>query len=121
MKYADLYKAFKEEFPEGIPFMKIKEKENLIDETDGIHIVFGMVVVPYILYNVQSKNTSEIKRLFSFIENMAMCEDKKINEDLDFTVLEQLIDEGHDTLNQCKRYMGMNTLKHCEKVEKYFL
>ena len=52
MKYADLYKAFKEEFPEGIPFMKIKEKENLIDETDGIHIVFGMVVVPYILYNV---------------------------------------------------------------------
>ena len=88
--------------------MKIKEKENLIDETDGIHIVFGMVVVPYILYNVQSKNTSEIKRLFSFIENMAMCEDKKINE-------------GHDTLNQCKRYMGMNTLKHCEKVEKYFL
>lgn len=60
MKYADLYKAYKEEFPEGIPFMKIKEKENLIDE-------------------------------------------------------------GHDTLNQCKRYMGMNTLKHCEKVEKYFL
>ena len=52
---------------------------------------------------------------------MAMCEDKKINEVLDFTVLEQLIDEGHDTLNQCKRYMGMNTLKHCEKVEKYFL
>ena len=52
-------------------------------------------------------------------------EDKKFEEIakevLDFTVLEQLADEGHDTFGQCKQYMKKNTLKHCEEVEKYFL
>lgn len=51
---------------------------------------------------------------------MAMCEDIKVNEVLDFTILEQLADEGHDTLKQCKQYMGINTLKHCEEVENIF-
>ncbi len=121
MKYDELYKAFKEEIPEGFSFLEIKEKENLIDETDGIHIVFGMVIVPYILHIVQNNKMPEINKVFSFLENMAMCEDVKVNEVLDFTVLEQLADEGHDTLEQCKQYMGKNTLKHCEEVEKYFL
>ena len=47
----------------------------------------------------------EINKVFSFLENMAICEDAKIKEVLDFTVLEQLADEGHDTLGQCKQYM----------------
>ena len=98
-----------------------KEKENLIDETDGIHIVFGMVIVPYILHIVQNNKMYEINKVFSFLENMAMCEDVKIKEVLDFTVLEQLADEGHDTLGRCKQYMKKNTLKHCEEIEKYFL
>lgn len=36
---------------------------------------------------------------------MAICEDIKIKEVLDFTVLEQLVDEGQDILEQCKQYM----------------
>lgn len=66
MQYDDLYKAFKEEIPEGLSFLEIKEKENLIDEADGIHIIFGVVVVPYILYNVQNKKMLEIKKYFRF-------------------------------------------------------
>ena len=121
MKYDELYKTFKEEIPESYFFLEIKEKENLIDETDGIHIVFGMVIVPYILHIVQKNKILEINKVFSFLENMAICEDVKIKEVLDFTILEQLADEGHDTLGQCKKYMEKNTLKHCEEVEKYFL
>ena len=52
---------------------------------------------------------------------MAICEDVKIKEVLDFTVLEQLVDERQDVLGQCKQYMKKNTLEHCEEVEKYFL
>lgn len=121
MKYDELYKTFKEEIPEGYSFFEVKEKENLIDETDGIHIVFGMVIVPYILHIIQNDKMLEINKVFSFLENMAICEDVKIKEVLDFTVLEQLADEGHDTLGQCKQYMKKNTLKHCEEVEKYFI
>ena len=121
MKYDELYKILKKEIPEGYSFFEVKEKENLIDETDGIHTVFGMVIVPYILHIVQNDKMLEINTIFSFLENMAICEDVKIKEVLDFTVLEQLADEGHGTLEQCKQYMGTNTLIHCEEVEKYFL
>lgn len=121
MQYDELYKAFKEAIPEGFSFLKIKEKENMIDETDGIHIAFGMAIVPYILYIVQNKKMPEINKVFSFLENMAICEDIKVNEVLDFAVLEQLADEGHGVLGQCKQYMEENTLKHCDEVEKYFL
>lgn len=121
MKYHELYNTLKREIPEGYSFFKVKEKECLIDGTDGMHIVFGMVIVPYILHIVQNNKMSEINKLFLFLENMAICEDVKITEVLDFTVLEQLVDEGHDTIEQCKQYMGKNTLMHCEEIEKYFL
>ena len=121
MKYDELYKTLKKEIPEGCSFFEVKEKENLIDETDGIHIAFGMVIVPYILHIVQNNKILEINKVFSFLEKMAICEDTKIKEVLDFTVLEQLADEGHDTFGQCKQYMKKNTLKHCEEVEKYIL
>ena len=40
MKYDELYITFKEEIPEGYTFFVVKEKENLIDETEGIHLVY---------------------------------------------------------------------------------
>ena len=55
----------------------------------------------------------EIKKVFSFLEDMAGCEDVKIKEVLDFTVLEQLADEGPDVLERCKQYMREETLKRC--------
>lgn len=121
MRYDELYQEFKAEMPEGLYFFKIKEKENLIDEKDGIHTIFGMVIVPYILHILQNKKISEIKKIFSFLEDMAVCEDIKVNEVLDFTILERLADEGYNILEQCKQYMGINTLKHCQEIEKYFL
>lgn len=118
MKYDELYKTFKEEISEGYSFFEIKEKENLIDETDGMHVVFGMVIVPYILYIVQNNKILEINKVFSFLENMAICEDIKIKEVLDFTVLEQLVDERQDVLGQCKQYMKkhVGTLRRSGKI-----
>ncbi len=60
----------------------------MINETDGIHIVFGMAIVPYILCIVQNNKMAEINKTFSFLEDMAIY--------------------------------AKTTLKHCEKVEKYF-
>ncbi len=121
MKYEDLYEEFKFCNPEGIKFYEEKEVINFIDESDGPHVTFGMVIVPYILACVQKNNIRIVQKIFSFLEDMAMCEDVKINEVLDFTILEQIADQGHNILDQCKQYMGENTLQHCEKVEKYFL
>ena len=93
----------------------------MIDETDGIHMAFGMVIVPYVFHIIQNQKKNEINKVFTFFENMAMCEDIKVNEVLDFTVLEHLVDEGQGTLEECKQYMGINMRKHCEEIEKYFL
>lgn len=93
----------------------------MIDEIDGIHVIFGMVIVPYILYIVQNRKMSEIDRSFAFLERMAMCQETRIKEVLDFTVLEQLADAGYDIFKECKQYMGIETLKHCKAVEEYFL
>lgn len=120
MKYEYLYNSFKKAVPEGLQFFAQKEKENLIDVTDGIHTIFGMVVVPYIHYIIQNRKVPEIEKCFAFLESMAMCEEVKIKEVLDFTVLEQLVDEGQDVFEECKHYMGIETLKHCEAVEEYF-
>ncbi|SFU30750.1 DUF7674 family protein [Butyrivibrio sp. INlla21] len=121
MEYMNLYKSFKQENSEGQLFFETKEKENLIDETDGMHVAFGMVVVPYILEIIKNGKESEITKAFAFLEKMALSEEVKICEVLDFTVIEKIADQGHEILNQCKNYMGLNTLKHCEEVEKYFM
>lgn len=120
MKYEDLYNDFKRDIFEGKEFYEKKEKENSIDESVGMHIIFGLVVVPYIIYLLQIKDISTLKKIFKFLERMAISRDIKVNEVLDFTILEQLADEGHDLLFQCKPYMGTNTLQHCEEIEKYF-
>jgi len=54
------------------------------------------------------------------MEQMALCQDIKVQEVLKFTILEQLADEGYDKLQECKKYMSINTLQHCKKIEQYF-
>lgn len=108
------------DIPESKEFCEKKEQENMLDETNGIHIFFGMVIVPYFLYLIDNKKDETIKKVSNFMEKMAECTDVKIQEVLDFTMLEQLEDEGHDRLEQCKKYMQKHTLEHCQSVEKYF-
>ena len=119
VQYDNLYSMFKESVPEGQDFFERREKAGLLDGTDGMHVMFGMVVVPYILHVLQNNKIHEIHEVFSFLEEMATCGDSKVNEILDFTVLEQLTDEGPGVLAQCKRYMGKHTLEHCREVERY--
>ena len=54
------------------------------------------------------------------MEQMAICEDIKVQEVLDFTILEQLADEGYAKFQEYKKYMGVYTLRHCREIEEYF-
>ena len=120
MNYDELYKKFKIYIPECIDFCKIKEQENMLDDNDGIHVLFGMVIVPYFIYLIDTEEDILIKKVSYFFEHMAETKDVRVQEVLDFTILEQLADEGHDKFEQCKKYMGNRTLEHCISVEKYF-
>ncbi len=120
MDYDELYIKFKKDIPESAGYCNIKENENQLDDSDGIHILFGMVVVPYFEYLVDTNQTMLIKKVSSFFECMAKSKDIRTQEVLDFTILEQLADEGHDKFEQYQMYMKNETIVHCTKVEKYF-
>lgn len=120
MMYDTLYGDFIEKIPESEDYCSLKAKENLIDDLTGIHVVFGMVIVPYILEMAEAKNNSALQKIFEFLEEMAECEDVKIREILDFTILEQLADYGGDVLDGFKAFMKQKTLEHCEAIELYF-
>ena len=49
MKYQDLYDEFIKLFPEDRDFFCEKEKETGAERTDGMHIMFGFIVCPYII------------------------------------------------------------------------
>ncbi len=112
VNYDKLYIDFKEAVPECMYFCKEKEAENSIDDTSGIHVLFGMAVVPYILYVVNNKEERIIKKIFSFMEQMAVCADVRVQEVLSVTILEQLLDMKYDDFQEYKNYMGENTLKY---------
>ena len=53
MKYEELYKDFISIFPEDSDFFEEKSRENDAEESDGMHIMFGLVVLPYIKKIIQ--------------------------------------------------------------------
>jgi len=120
MMYDTLYRDFIEKIPESEDYCSLKAKEHLIDDSTGIHVVFGMVIVPYILELAEAKNNYGLQKIFEFLEEMAESEDVKVREVLDFTILEQLADYGGDVLDDVKAFMKQKTLEHCEAIELYF-
>lgn len=99
-----------------------KVQEDLIDNETGKHMIFGLVIVPFIITEVNKKtDVTIVNGIFDFLEEMSLCEDVKVRELLDFTILEQFVDEGKEQLDELKKYMRENTLICCLEIEKYFI
>lgn len=120
MNYENILDLLFNKIPEIKAFYEKKKQENLVDDDSGKHIIFGMVIVPYILEEVNNHGENE-KKIFDFLEEMSFCEDVKVGELLDYTILEQFIDEGKQQLDILKSFMHENVLKCCMEIEKYFI
>jgi len=83
MMYDTLYRDFIEKIPESEDYCSLKAKDNLIDDSTGTHVVFGMVIVPYILEMAEAKNNYSIQKIFEFLEEMAENRDLKYHYILD--------------------------------------
>ena len=96
---------------EIIPEVKNKYDEliktGIIDNEVGNHIVFGYVYVPVLSYAIKTGKKELVKNMFSFLEEMASSEDRRIVEVCDQSVLEALNDEFDD--NVLIPLMGENT------------
>ena len=122
MKYTTLLKEFFQRIPECRKLYEQKASQLLFDQETGVHIVFGVLIVPYLLELINKGKEEEelLERIFAFFEEMARSEDENVVGVLDATVLESLIDQGRDFLKIAKIYMGEETKKNCEHIELYF-
>lgn len=120
MKYENIVRFFLTEVPESSDYYNKHKSAKLIDDNTGVHVVFGMIILPFILESCDKADYVTIDIIFAFLEKMSQCEDVRVVEVLDFTILEGFADEGKERLNRIKKYMWENTLQHCEDIEKYF-
>lgn len=108
MVYKDLYIDFKKLFPENEELFRKSEKDNYVENSDNPHIPFGSVVVPYIRELLKNNEGEQLKKVFSFLEEMEKDKDSKVCEVVEFTVLGQLSDNKEE-LEKLKPYMGPET------------
>ena len=121
MKYETLYDDFISLFPDDKFALEGKAKSLCIDETDGVHVWFGMIVVPFVIELLNSNKVSKLHLAFNFFEKMALSNDSRIEEVLEFSVLEEILSAENKEINHLKKYMGEKTLEYCLNAEKYIL
>ena len=121
MKYELLYADFKKIFPEDKAYFNAVETTEHIDGDDGMHVLFGMVVAPFIVKLVDGHADSKLQKAFDFFEKMEQTKDPMICEVLEFTILEDFISRGKEFVDQCKAYMGPETKESYESVAKYMI
>ena len=120
MKYDELYKKFISEFPDDEPAINAIAAENAVDNEDGMHIAFGMVVLPFLSRLVEDNQTAKIEKAFAFFEKMASSDDHLISEVLEFTVIEGIIALGKDFVSKCISYMKPHTYDSFKAISQNF-
>ena len=118
MKYDELYSEFKKIM--NTDELVIIQKNNNVDESDGMHILFGMVVTPFLEEQLKENNTENLNSIFNFFEDMEKLEDNLIQEVLEFTVLENLLSYDSVTKEKAIKYMRPETKKVFLTINNYY-
>lgn len=74
------------------------------DET-GSHVVYGDVFAPYIENIITEKNYEELQKVFIFIEDILLVNDKYSDEVIMFSILERLLCDK-EQFQICRKYFG---------------
>ena len=123
MKYNSLVGEILKAIPELRDEYNSRSEEKLIDEDSGVHIVFGIIIFPYLLELLNRENDKDkevIRHIFIFFEEMAKCDDVLIQEVLEFTIIESFINEGKEILRKAYKYMLDETKKSSSEIERFF-
>ena len=120
MNYNDIYDDFIKIFPDDITIFEKLAEENAAYKEDGMHIVFGMIVVPYLIQIVKN-DKEKAKKAFDYIEDMEKSGNPKISEVVEFTILESLVDlDDKSILESCIDYMGDETKEALNSISDWF-
>ncbi len=119
MKYDELYDSFITLFPEDkAVFDQLKLDADVDEDEDGMHIMFGMVIVPYIR-KIVTESPDKTKKAFAFIEAMELDNDPEIGNVAEVSVLEALMtDEGG--MQKYMGYIGPESLKAARYMSQFY-
>ena len=119
MKYDELYDSFVRLFPEDkAVFDQLKRNADVDEDEDGVHIMFGMVIVPYIR-KIVNESPDKTKKAFDFIEAMELDNDPEIENVAEVSILEALMtDEGG--LKKYMGYIGPESLKAARYMSQFY-
>ncbi|MFC8689071.1 hypothetical protein [Brevibacillus porteri] len=81
------------------------------------HVIFGMVVTPYIIKCLEEHGNSET--IFNFLEEMSLSSDEKVQELVVVSVLELLVTE-REIIEIAKSLMGEQTRQHLKTLERAY-
>jgi hypothetical protein len=86
-------------------------------EAPGAHIIYGDILLPYLLSRVRLGDVHTLKRIFDFLETLAQSVDVRVLGVVAFSVCEPLLrDVG--ALRITRRCMGPATLRILEELEE---
>ena len=119
MKYESLYREFCALFPSHQAELDALARAALAEEEDGMHIMFGDVVVPFVLNLLRNDSEKELCLAFDFFEKMDTSGDAEIAEVLEFTVIESLMSHGKAIFEKAYNHMGPETKESCKAIARY--
>jgi hypothetical protein len=116
------YEQANEKLVEALPELAEayrKQVEWWGNEKPRQHVVYGLILNPYLDRLLQDSNEADLRRVFAFLEHLSVNPDPHVQELVSFTVCEHL---GGDLekLRQARHYMGPATLKLSGEADKFW-
>lgn len=89
-------------------------------EDIGLHVIFGVVVNPYLISNLErDEESASVKRVFEFLERMASSGDDELANVVATGVCERLGDDPV-ILARARGLMGPRTRDLCDAIEAFW-
>ncbi len=105
LKYAALRESLFEAFPELVaPYRREFADWTDWDTPPGNYVLFGLVVVPYLLAHLSESRDEGIQRLFEFFEEMAASDDPEIVNLVKLEVIKKLLHDP-EHLRRAREYL----------------
>ena len=124
LTYNTLNDALVEAVPELVP-----EYRKLIGQWDGEipgpYIVFGDILVPFVFARLKASDATFgekdiLRRIFLFLEKMALSDDEMIRDVVSVGVCEQISGESREMLSKARRYMLPETFNLSHRMAVYW-
>lgn len=107
MIYKELYDEFITLFPEDKDYFRSKEEETGAEREDGMHVMFGLIICPYIL-KIVTEDSQKTQKAFDFIEKMVTDQDSMVGNVAEVSVLENIMTDENGGMKKFERFLGKN-------------